>query len=124
MNFFVGKIDFWIGSLAEDHVPGASVGPSIHAVIKDQFERLRDGDRFWYQNFFTGDLLLEIEGTRLIDIIRRNTDIGSEVQDNVFAFTDGFGIPTASSWGVAILAITLLCAGSVFVVRRGRRIAA
>jgi len=114
----VGKVDFWIGALAEDHVPGAVVGPTIYAVIKDQFERLRDGDRFWYQNFFSGELLLEIEQTRLVDIIRRNTDIGSEIQDNVFMFTNGFGIPSVSSWGVVLIVLGLMNAGSILIARR------
>lgn len=120
----VDKIDFWVGALCEDHYPGALVGPSIYVVVKDQFERLRDGDRFWYQNFFSDQLLLELEQTRLIDIIRRNTDIGREVQDNVFMFTFASGIPAASSWGVTIFALGILCAGSVFATRRTRQKAA
>lgn len=117
----VGKIDFWSGALSEDHQPGAQVGPSLYVVIKDQFEKLRDGDRFWYQNFFSGPLLMELEETRLIDIIRRNTNIGTELQDNVFKFTPETGIPAASSWGVAIFALGLLCAGSVFAIRRNEK---
>src|SRR5205807_697044 len=42
----VNNIDLWVGVLAEDHVPGASVGPTLRAVVLDQFTRLRDGDRF------------------------------------------------------------------------------
>src|SRR5207249_8740239 len=46
----VNNIDLWVGALAEDHVAGSSTGPLIRAALKDQFTRLRDGDRFWYQN--------------------------------------------------------------------------
>src|SRR5262249_9761309 len=46
----VDNIDPWIGGLAEDHVPGSSTAPLIRAGLIDQFTRLRDGDRFWYQN--------------------------------------------------------------------------
>ena len=46
----VNRVDAWVGILAEDHLPGSSVGPTANAVITDQFLRLRDGDRFWYQN--------------------------------------------------------------------------
>jgi len=77
----VYEIDVWVGGLAEDKVAGALVGELFHAVIKDQFERLRDGDRFWYQENFSGDLLDELENTTLADIIRRNTKITKEIQD-------------------------------------------
>ena len=82
----VDDIDLWIGGLAENHVPGALVGETIHAILVDQFTRLRDGDRFWYQNdlFFTGAQLTEIENTTLADIIRRNTHVDNELSDDVF----------------------------------------
>jgi peroxidase len=79
------KLDPWVGMLSEDHEPGAAVGPTIKAVLVDQFERLRDGDRFWYQN--DPDLATmqdEIEQTSFTDIIRRNTDIGDELDDTPF----------------------------------------
>src|SRR5262249_53831476 len=44
----VDNIDLWVGALAEDHVPGASVGPLIRAGLIDQFKRLRDGDSFFF----------------------------------------------------------------------------
>jgi len=44
----VGELDAWVGALVEDHVDGASFGPLIQASLIDQFERLRDGDRFFY----------------------------------------------------------------------------
>lgn len=80
----VNNIDVWIGGLAEDHFPGANVGELILTVLKDQFERLRDGDRFWYENDI--DLVYDVptlKQTTLADIIRRNTGIDN-IQDNVF----------------------------------------
>lgn len=81
-------MDPWIVGLAEDHMSGALVGETFRTIILEQFIRLRDGDRFWYSNdpFFTSapDLLDELEQTRLSDIIRRNTKLGDELQDNVF----------------------------------------
>ncbi len=81
----VDNIDLWVGLLAESHLRGASVGPTLKAIISDQFERIRDGDRLWYQNTFSGPLLQQIQNTSLADIIRRNTDLTS-VQDNPFFF--------------------------------------
>ncbi len=84
----VEDIDLWTAGLAEDHMPGSMVGETFRAIIADQFERLRDGDRFWYENdpYFLANpsLLDEVRRTTLSDIIRRNTEIGSELSDNAF----------------------------------------
>lgn len=79
----VNDIDAWVGGLCEDHLAGALVGETIFTVLKDQFEALRDGDRFYYENQFSGAELTAIEGTRLADIIRRNTGI-VQISDDVF----------------------------------------
>ncbi|APZ91443.1 peroxidase family protein [Fuerstiella marisgermanici] len=83
----VDNIDLWIGGLAEDHVDGSSVGETFQTILADQFTRLRDGDRFWYQNILESDLLQEVESTTLADVIERNTSIDT-LQANVF-FLDG-----------------------------------
>ncbi|QDT48597.1 peroxidase [Symmachiella dynata] len=85
----VDNIDVWVGGLAEDHVAGASVGLLIHTVIADQFERIRDGDRFWYQNVFEGSELEELESTKLSDIILRNTGI-ENIREDVFRLTTNY----------------------------------
>ncbi len=81
----VDKIDLWVGVLAEDHAPGSSVGPTAQRIIADQFSRLRAGDRFWYQNQFSGRLLREIDSTKLSDVLKRNTEL-TNLQSNVFVF--------------------------------------
>jgi len=81
----VDHVDPWVGGLVEDHLAGANMGAFVFAVLKDQFERLRDGDRFWYQNdpALSLEQQIEIDNTRLADIIRRNTSI-SDIPDNIF----------------------------------------
>jgi hypothetical protein len=80
----VNNIDVLVGGLAEDRVPGAMVGPLFRKIIADQFERLRDGDRFWYENGqFTAGELTQIDKTTLADIIQRNTGI-TGLSGNVF----------------------------------------
>lgn len=79
----VDNIDLWVGGLAEDHLPGSSMGETFSFIIIDQFQRLRDGDRFWYENVFSGKALDEINGTTLADVIERNSDV-SGLQENVF----------------------------------------
>ncbi|MCY3922743.1 MAG: peroxidase [Chloroflexi bacterium] len=84
----VDDLDLWTAGLAEDHVAGAMVGETFRAIIADQFRRLRDGDRFWFENdpYFreNPELLARVRRTTLAEIIRRNTLIGDEIDDNVF----------------------------------------
>jgi len=81
----VDNIDLWVGALAEDHVEGASVGETLLAGMKDQFERLRDGDRFYFEGdpSLTEEQKEMIRNTTLSDIIKRNTDIVN-IPDNSF----------------------------------------
>ncbi|MFO0944746.1 MAG: peroxidase family protein [Planctomycetota bacterium] len=81
----VDNIDLWVGCLAEDHVRGGSVGETLQAIISDQFERLRDGDRFWYQHSLSAKMVRQVESTSLADIIRRNTELNN-LQENAFFF--------------------------------------
>ncbi len=81
----VDAIDAWVGVLAEDHVPGAMVGELPFHVIRDQFERLRDADRFWYRRALPADLVEWVEGHTLARIIRLNTEIGDELSDQLFS---------------------------------------
>lgn len=83
----VDNIDLWVAGLAEDHLDGSSLGETFTTIIVDQFERLRDGDRYWYQNVFEGQQLRDLESTSLADIIERNSEI-TGLQGNVFFAAD------------------------------------
>ncbi len=80
----VDDIDLWVGGLAEDPVAGSQLGEVFQAILVRQFSDLRDGDRFWYERDLPNAVADEIRQTRLSDIIRRNTSVGSELQANVF----------------------------------------
>ena len=80
----VDDMDVWVAGLAEDPVPGSALGELFHTIVVAQFEVLRDGDRFWYERSLSNGELREVAGTRLADIIRRNTTIGGEINNNVF----------------------------------------
>lgn len=81
----VDNIDMWVGGLAESHDKYTSVGPYFTRILLDQFTRLRDGDRFWYENIFYGKQLKALRKTKFNDVIKRNTTI-TNIQPNVFIF--------------------------------------
>jgi hypothetical protein len=81
----VNEIDLWVGGLVEDRVPSTSVGPLFHKIIATQFQRLRDGDRFWYESAFSGAQLNHLRNMTLAKVIRNNTGTWN-LQSNVFEF--------------------------------------
>jgi len=82
----VSKIDLWIGGLAEAPLldQGSQLGELFQAIIVKQFSELRDGDRFWYENYLSDEELNRVRNVTLATVIRNNTNIGNELQDNVF----------------------------------------
>ncbi|MEE9351456.1 MAG: peroxidase family protein, partial [Thiotrichaceae bacterium] len=76
------EVDLWVGGLAEKESGDSLVGDTFTLVMKDQFERLRDGDRFWYENKFSDSKIDSLKQLKLSDIIKRNTDINN-IQDSV-----------------------------------------
>lgn len=83
----VDNIDVFVGLLAEDLRPGGSVGETTAVILQEQFSRLRDGDRFYFENNFSPYEAEIIRQTSFSDIIRRNTDT-SIIQDNAFSLTN------------------------------------
>lgn len=81
----IDKMDSWVGLLAERHIPGSSFGETLSIILKDQFRRLRNGDRFFYlNNPNLSDIEKEeISNTSISDLIKRNTEL-SNVQANAF----------------------------------------
>ncbi len=86
----VDQVDPWVGMLCEAPLEGSAVGSTLQTVMVDQFTRLRDGDRFWFENDpDLADWVETIRDTTLIDVIRRNTEIGDELDETPF-FADKF----------------------------------
>jgi Animal haem peroxidase/RTX calcium-binding nonapeptide repeat (4 copies) len=85
----VDKVDAFTGMVSEQHASGTEFGELQLAMWKQQFEALRDGDRFFYLN---DSDLAEIK-TRFgisyelsfADLIANNTDLdGGDIPDYVF----------------------------------------
>uniref|UniRef100_G3UBF9 Lactoperoxidase n=1 Tax=Loxodonta africana TaxID=9785 RepID=G3UBF9_LOXAF len=44
------NIDVWMGAIAEPMVEGGRVGSLLACLMGKQFQKVRDGDRFWWEN--------------------------------------------------------------------------
>uniref|UniRef100_A0A667Z832 Eosinophil peroxidase n=1 Tax=Myripristis murdjan TaxID=586833 RepID=A0A667Z832_9TELE len=87
------NIDVWLGGVAEPFVRGGRVGPLFACIIATQFQRIREGDRFWWENedVFTEDQRESLRKASLARIICDNTGI-TEVPERPFQYRPrGFG---------------------------------
>lgn len=77
-KYDIDNIDLFYGLLAEDHIAGSSFGELMTKIVLEQFRKLRDSDRFWYENVFTeGPVRDFIADTTLADIVEMTTGSGS-----------------------------------------------
>jgi peroxidase len=88
----IDDCDIYVCGLAEFHDYG-NLGETFTAVVTEQYLRIRDGDRFWFQNGqWDAVTLAEITSTNFADVIARNTPIpASALQCFVFSSADGCG---------------------------------
>jgi hypothetical protein len=89
--------DIYTCGLAEIHDQGllANLGNTFTTMVIDQYSRVRDGDRFWYENGQWDETDFQaIKSSTLRDIILRNVPMNdTELQCFVFAMPDGCGKP-------------------------------
>lgn len=106
----VDNVDAFVGLVSEDHIDGSIMGELAYAMWVDQFSRLRDGDRYWYENDADLSLIESLYGitptSSLYDVIAANSGglIGAgDLQQNVFLTT---AVPEPGSFvtaGIVIL---------------------
>ncbi len=81
------RLDAFTGMLSEQHLPGSELGELQNAIWKDQFTRLRDGDRFFYLNDPALRLIEQrfniTYRTTLAELVQRNSD-ATGLAANVF----------------------------------------
>ncbi|TNN71319.1 Eosinophil peroxidase [Liparis tanakae] len=77
------NIDVWMGGVAEPFVRGGRVGPLFSCLIATQFQRIRQGDRLWYENsdVFTAAQRSALSAASISRIICDNTGISSVPAD-------------------------------------------
>ncbi|XP_042741637.1 dual oxidase 2 [Lagopus leucura] len=83
--------------------------PLFSAIILDQFVRLRDGDRFWFENtkngLFTAKEAEEIRNTTFRDVLAAVTySQQAELQSNVFVWSEGDPCPQPQQLTAQLLA--------------------
>lgn len=81
----IDRVDLWVGGLAEQHINGGVVGQTFWVVLHEQFERLQDGDRFYYISRFDDFDFYEnfIDGQEFADIVARNTGL-TDLPEHMF----------------------------------------
>ena len=74
-------VDLFPGLLLERRLEGAMVGPTLACILADQFSRLRQCDRYWYeaptteqQHGFTAGQLEQLRKQTLSSLVCRNCD--------------------------------------------------
>lgn len=91
----IDNIDVYIGGMLESY---GKPGELFTKVILEQFIRLRDADRFWFENVengvFSQKEIEEIKKITLYDIIVNSTNIDpNAIQKNVFFWMEGDPCP-------------------------------
>ncbi|XP_075432016.1 dual oxidase 1-like isoform X2 [Ascaphus truei] len=91
----IGKLELLPGAMLES---AGDPGELLAAIIRDQFQRLRDGDRFWFENakngLFTRDEIGRIRNSSFHDVLLAVTaaEVG-DIQTEVFTWVDGDPCP-------------------------------
>ncbi|XP_032759985.1 dual oxidase 1 [Rattus rattus] len=97
-NQDLSRLELLAGGLLESH---GDPGPLFSAIVLDQFVRLRDGDRYWFENnrngLFSKEEIEEIRNTSLRDILVAVTNVDpSALQPSVFFWLAGDPCPQPS----------------------------
>jgi dual oxidase len=53
-NNDIDRLDAYVGGMLETNGDEGGPGELFSKIIKDQFQRIRDADRFWFENKMNG----------------------------------------------------------------------
>ena len=82
----IDNADPIMGMYAEPHLPGGVLGETMHALLSDQYQRLRDGDILYFENDQEIQPYLDqVTQSSLAKIILRNTEITTMQCDVMYA---------------------------------------
>lgn len=93
----VDEVDAWVGMVSENRMSDRLFGETTFRIITDQFKRVRDGDRYYYEldPGLNKEEINRISTTRLKDLILRNTEV-TILQNEVFKAVQHENIPHAN----------------------------
>uniref|UniRef100_A0A8C8SKZ3 NAD(P)H oxidase (H2O2-forming) n=1 Tax=Pelusios castaneus TaxID=367368 RepID=A0A8C8SKZ3_9SAUR len=102
----ISKLELLPGGMLESN---GKPGDLFSTIILNQFLRLRDGDRFWFENtkngLFTKEEISEIRKTTFHDVLVNVTDVTSaDLQMQVFTWNAGDPCPQPEQLKVDLLA--------------------
>ncbi|XP_057577991.1 dual oxidase 2 [Hippopotamus amphibius kiboko] len=94
-NQDLSRLELLPGGLLESH---GDPGLLFSTIVLDQFVRLRDGDRYWFENsrngLFSMEEIAEIRNTTLRDVLVAVTNVNpAALQPNVFIWQQGAPCP-------------------------------
>uniref|UniRef100_A0A3B3VJM4 NAD(P)H oxidase (H2O2-forming) n=1 Tax=Poecilia latipinna TaxID=48699 RepID=A0A3B3VJM4_9TELE len=101
----ISKLELFPGGLLEST---DGPGPVFSAIILDQFERVRNGDRFWFENkqngLFTDEEIQTIRCLTYRDVLIAVTSAEeADLQKNVFLWTEGDPCPQPAQLDASML---------------------
>ena len=81
----VANADIWIAGLLEETIQDGRVGPTFQCLLTEQFQRLKLGDRFYFENYYQNqnNKLNSINQFSLSTLICLTTGI-NRVPENAF----------------------------------------
>ncbi|KAG8223936.1 hypothetical protein J437_LFUL003744, partial [Ladona fulva] len=101
----IDDVDLYIGGMLES---SDGPGPLFRAIIREQFARIRDADRFWFENtnngIFSDEEIEEIKHITMWDVIVNSTNIKpGDIQKNVFFWMEGDPCPQPMQLNASLL---------------------
>lgn len=94
-------IDLFVGGVAEMPESGSNslVGPTFACIIGEQFWKIKDGDRFWFENSnqgssFSPEQLTEIKKTTLAQIVCHAGQDITKIQPHAFLKENEWNVKT------------------------------
>lgn len=125
-NHDINNIDLYVGGMLES-IPGEGrPGILFRRIIKEQFERIRDSDRFWFENeggLFSKEEIEVIRQVKLWDILVNASDIPPHaIQKEVFRFKEGDPCPQPTQLNSSLLEPCLIMLGQTWDYFRGSEI--
>ncbi|KAI3386572.1 hypothetical protein SNEBB_009488 [Seison nebaliae] len=82
-------VDLFVGGLAESHMPGGSIGPTFACIFGDAFERMKKGDRFYFEiddslTGFTQEQLTSVKKMSMSKMLCNTLSDVKQIQKSAF----------------------------------------